>query len=82
MIGGTDHDFEQTSVTFPPGETKVRFNIIIFDDDVPEGNEYLMLRIFDLSNVLFGFPYYCVISIVDDDDDSTITSVNSKLLLL
>ena len=79
MIGGTDHNFEQTSVTFLPGETKVQFNVIIFDDDVPEGNEYLMLRIYDLSNVLFGFPYYCVISIVDDDD--TITSADSKSLL-
>ena len=77
-----DYDFEQISVTFPPGVTGVQFNVTIIDDDIPEGNEFLMLRIYDLSNVLFGFPYYCVISIVDDDDDSTITSVNSKLLLL
>ena len=75
-----DHSFEQTTVTFPPGVTRVQFNVIIFDDDIPEGNEYLMLRIYDLSNVLFGFPYYCVISIVDDD--TTIPSVDSKSLLL
>ena len=75
-----DHNFEQTSVTFPPGETKVQFNVTIFDDDIPEGNEYLMLRIYDLSNVLFGFPYYCVISIVDDDD-TTITRADGKSLL-
>ena len=76
-----DYDFEPISVTFSPGVTRVPFNVTIIDDDVPEGNEYLTLRIYDLSNVLFGFPYYCVISIVDDDD-TTITSVGSKLLLL
>ena len=74
-----DYDFEPISVTFSPGVTRVPFNVTIIDDDVPEGNEYLTLRIYDLSNVLFGFPYYCVISIVDDDD--TITSADSKSLL-
>ena len=77
-----DYDFEPISVTFSPGVTRVPFNVTIIDDDVPEGNEYLTLRIYDLlSGVLFGFPYYCVISIVDDDD-TTITNVDSKLLLL
>ena len=75
-----DYNFKQTSVTFPPGVTRVQFNVTIFDDDIPEGNEYLILRIFDLSGVLFGIPYYCVISIVDDD--TNITSVNSKSLVL
>ena len=75
-----DYNFKPTSVTFPPGVTRVQFNVKIIDDYIPEGNEYLMLRIYDLSNVLFGFPYYCVINIVDDD--TNITSVNSKSLVL
>ena len=75
-----DYDFEQISVTFPPGVTGVQFNVTIINDDIPEGNEFLMLRIYDLSNVLFGFPYYCVISIVDDDD-TIITSADGKSLL-
>ena len=75
-----DYDFEQISVTFPPGVTRVQFNVTIIDDDIPEGNEYFMLRVYNVSGVLFGFPYYCVISIVDDD--TTVTSVDSKSLLL
>ena len=75
-----DYDFEQISVTFPPGVTRVQFNVTIIDDDVPEGNEYIILRIYNISGVVFGFPYYCVISIVDDD--TTITSDDSKSLLL
>ena len=81
MIGGIDHNFEQTFVTFPPGVTRVQFNVIIFDDDIPEGNEYLMLQIYVLTGALVGSPYYCVISIVDDDD-TIITSVDSKSLVL
>ena len=80
MIGGTDYDFEQISVTFPPGVTRVQFNVTIIDDDVPEGNEYFMLRIYNISGVVFGFPYYSVVSIVDDD--TTVTSVDSKSILL
>ena len=75
-----DYDFEQISVTFPLGVTRVQFNVTIIDDDVPEGNEYIILRIYNISGVVFGFPYYCVISIVDDD--TTITSDDSKSLLL
>ena len=72
-----DYDFEQTSVTFLPGETTVRFNVTIINDDVSDGNEYLMLEITDATGAFLGFPRFSSITILDDD---TITGVNGKLL--
>ena len=75
-----DYDFEHTSVTFPPGVTIVQFNVTIIDDDVLEGNEYLMLQISGSTvGVLFGLPHYSLIIILDDD---FITGINSKLLVV
>ena len=77
-----DYDFEHTSVTFPPGVTIVRFNVTIIDDDVSEANEYLMLQINDLPfGVMFGFPHYSLITILDDDFITSILIV-AKLLVV
>ena len=60
--------------------TIVQFNVTIIDDDVSEGNEYLMLRINDSTlGVLFGSIRHTLITILDDD---FITGVNSKLLVV
>ena len=74
-----DYDFEHTSVTFPPGVTIVQFSVTIIDDDVSEGNEYLMLQIDNSTDdVVFDFPHHSSITILDDD----ITGINSKLLIV
>ena len=62
-----DYDFAHTSVTFPPGVTTVQFNVTVIDDDVSEGNEYLMLQINETPDALFGFVHHTLITILDDD---------------
>ena len=69
-VGGVDYESGPYNVTFPAGATRVSFNISIYDDDLPEGNENFSLTINADSlpdGIINGSPSTVMMIIRNDD---------------
>ena len=73
ITGGVDYDSGPYTVTFPAGVTSVSFDVPIFEDDIVEDDEYIVLSI--ISNLLSSgvnqdYPNTTMIVIAKNDSKS------------
>jgi len=69
-VTGIDYDFEQRTVTFVAGQTRVPFNVSITEDYILESNEDFALTIvrkIPTTSVTRGTPFIAIVTIIDDD---------------
>ena len=65
-----DYSSGPYNVTFPAGETSVQFSVMIYNDNILEGNENFTLTINPSSlpsGVTVGDPSQATVTIVNDD---------------
>ena len=69
LIGGDDYVLTSTDVVIPAGQTRMKFSVIIMNDNTLETNENFMLMIrSNLPNKISATaPQRTTIDIVDDD---------------
>ena len=69
LIGGDDYVLTSTDVVIPAGQTRMKFSVIIMNDNTLETNENFMLMIrSNLPNKISATdPRRTTIDIVDDD---------------
>jgi len=69
--GDVDYDSERYKVEIPAGETHIKFNVTIFNDNLQEGNEdfdLLIIRSSLPNRFTRRAPFRVTVTIFDDDE--------------
>ncbi|MDM8527234.1 Calx-beta domain-containing protein [Anaerolineales bacterium HSG24] len=64
---GLDYNLVNTTLLFPPGQTSQAVEVSIIDDSLYEVGEYVILQLYDPTNLTLGLPFTTTLNIIDDD---------------